>query len=99
MTPYHLQANGLVEAFNKILGNALRKLCMNDKSDWNDKVYAVLWAYRTTYKKGTGYTPFQLVYGLEAIVPIKFVVPSLRISCLMRWDDQKLLEERLMNLN
>ena len=56
---------------------------MNDKSDWDDKVHAVLWAYRTAYKKGTGYTPFQLVYGLEAVVPIEFVVPSLHIACLM----------------
>ena len=72
---------------------------MNDKSDWDDKVHAILWAYRIAYKKGTEYTPFQLVYGLEVVVPIEFVVPSLRIACLMRWDDQKSLEERLMNLN
>ena len=43
-------------------------------------LFSVLWAYRTSVKTSTCFTPFQLVYGLEAVLPIECEIPSLQIA-------------------
>ena len=46
-TPYHPQTNGTIVAFNKVLDNALRKVCNVTRDNWDEHVPIVLWAYRT----------------------------------------------------
>ena len=62
-TAYHPQSNGAIEAFNKKLTRGLIKICNTNKDDWDKKIPAVLWAYRTSYKRSIDQTPFRLVYG------------------------------------
>ena len=42
-------------------------------------LFSALWAYRTSVKIAIGFTPFQLVYGLEATLPIECEIPSLKL--------------------
>ena len=44
-TPYHPQVNEVVEEFNKLLENALTKVCNTDRNDWDVHISSVLWAY------------------------------------------------------
>ena len=69
-TPYYPQANGLVEAINKFLVTMIKRIIRIHKSNWHTMLFSALWAYRTSAKTSTGFTPFQLVYGLEAVLPI-----------------------------
>ncbi len=41
-------------------------------------LFSALWAYQTSVKTSIGFTPFQLVYALEAVLPIECKIPSLQ---------------------
>jgi hypothetical protein len=43
-------------------------------------------------------TPFNLVYGLEVVVPMEYLVPSLRIVSFTDMDDTGNVQERLSQL-
>lgn len=45
-----------------------------------DEILTILWAYRTTCKVTTGATPFLLVYGVDAVVPVEITHNSPRIK-------------------
>ena len=79
-TPYYPQENGLVEAINKVLVTMIRRIIGIHSSNWHNMLFSVLWAYRTSVKTSTGFTPFQLVYGSEVVLPIECEIPSLQIA-------------------
>jgi hypothetical protein len=49
------------------------------KKSWHTMLFSTLWAYRTSVKSTTGFTPFRLVYGVEVILPIECEIPSLKL--------------------
>jgi len=93
--PYYPQVNGTTQAFNKILENAFIKVCNVNRNDWDAHIPVVLWAYRTTCKKLTRKTPFRLVYGQEEVMPMEYIMPSLRIAVVTEIADRNVMEEHL----
>ena len=87
-----------MEAFNKILENALTKIYNSQRNDWYLRVNVVLWAYRTTCKKLTRHTPFSLVYGQEAVMPMEYIIPSFRVAQITGIADTYTMNERLAQL-
>lgn len=79
-TPYYPQSNGQVEAVNKILVTILQCIVGMHKSNWHLMLLPTLWAYRTSVKDDTDFTTFQLVYGLEANLPMECEIPSLKLA-------------------
>ncbi len=63
------QKNGQVESTNKTLGKILTKFVNTNRTHQDVMLVIVQWAYRTTYKVTTQYTPFQLVYDIQPIMP------------------------------
>ena len=79
-TPHYLQANGLVEAINKVLVTMIRRIIGIHKTNWHSMLFLALWAYQNSVKTSTGFTPFQLVCGLEVVLPIECEIPSLKLA-------------------
>ncbi|XP_074373637.1 uncharacterized protein LOC141713985 [Apium graveolens] len=48
------------------------------KGRWSEELPWILWAYRTIPRSSTGETPFRMVYGTEALVPVKIGLESYR---------------------
>ncbi|KAJ9536516.1 hypothetical protein OSB04_un000310 [Centaurea solstitialis] len=77
-TPRYPQSNGLAESSNKVIINSIRKRLKEAKGRWVEELPSVLWANRTTPRTSTGQTPFSLVYGCEAVLPIESQLPIAR---------------------
>ena len=65
---------------NKVLVTMLQLTIGMHKSNWHLMLLSDLLAYRTSVKDVTGFTPFQLVYGLEATLPIECEIPLLKLA-------------------
>ncbi|XP_070002056.1 uncharacterized protein [Nicotiana sylvestris] len=78
--PYHLVGNGQAESTNKVIISNLKKRLEELKGNWPEVIPGVLWSYRTTAKISTGETPFSLVYGTEALIPVEIGELSTRFT-------------------
>ncbi|XP_072074088.1 uncharacterized protein [Arachis hypogaea] len=74
----HPQTNGLAEAANKVILHALRKKLDDAKSLWAELIPEIIWGYNTTIHSTTKETPFCLVYGSDAVIPVEISQSSLR---------------------
>ena len=60
-------------------------------------LYPALWAYRTVVKTVTSFSPYQLVHGVDSILPIECEIPSLNLSIEIL-PNTSTLEEHLVHL-
>jgi transposase InsO family protein len=69
----HLQTNGQVEHTNVLLLQGMKtRMFQNLEArgkNWHKELLSVLWALWTNINRATRDTPFNLVYGAEAVLP------------------------------
>jgi hypothetical protein len=85
----HQMTNGQVERANGMILQGLKPRIYNDLNKfgkrWMKELPSVVWSLRTTSSQATGFSPFFLVYGAEAILPTDLEYGSPRTKA---YDDQ-----------
>jgi hypothetical protein len=75
----HLELNGLVERANGIIITGIMKSIFNQsKGKWPDELIKVVRNHNTVVSRSTGFTPFKLLFGDEAITPEEARTSSIR---------------------
>jgi transposase InsO family protein len=85
----HPMTNGQVERANGMILQGLKPRICNDLNKfgkwWTKGLPSVVWSLRTTPSRTTGFTPFFLVYGAEAVLPMDLEYGSPRTKA---YDDR-----------
>ena len=90
--------NGAVKAANKNVKKIVAKMT-NTYKDWHEKLPFSLHAYRTAVRMSTRTTPFSLVYGMEAILPIEIENSYLRVLMEAKLEETEWVQTRYERLN
>ena len=80
MSPYHAQTNGQVERMNQTIIQMIGKLEQDKKARWSEHLPEMLAAYNGTRSSVTGYSPYFLLFGRKARMPVDCLFPTLRDS-------------------
>jgi transposase InsO family protein len=98
----HPMTNGQVERANGMILQGLKPRIYNDLNKfgrrWMKELPLVVWSLRTTPSRATGFTPFFLVYGAEAILPTDLEYGSPRTKAYNEQSNQASREDSLDQL-
>ena len=67
--------------------------------DWHEMIPFALHGYRTFVHTLTGETPFSIVYGMEATLPVEVEIPSLRVIMETKLSEAEWVHNRFDQLN
>ena len=89
--------NSLDEQFNATLQNMLVKFTCNKKELWDKLLDTCIYAFNTSIHESTTYSPFELMFGQRAFLPIDIELntkdPDLLIKeyCSSKEDDTNIV--------
>ena len=89
----HPQTNGQVERANGMILQGLKPRIFNKLNKfgrrWLTELPLVIRSLRTTPSRATGFTPFFIVYGAEAVLPTDFKYGSPRLKAYQEQQNQQ----------
>jgi hypothetical protein len=105
-SPAHPESNGQVELANAEILKGLKTRTYDGLKKhgkkWIDELPCALWRNRTSPSRNTRETPFFMLYGAEAVLPLEVTMGSLRVKTYdeatqdqLRHEDIDLVDERI----
>ena len=79
-SPYYAQANGQAEASNKGIIKLIKRKIEGNPRRWHTLLNEALWSSWMACHGSTKGSPYQLVYGHDAVLPWKIKTGSRRVS-------------------
>ena len=70
-TAYHPQSDGLVERQNRTLQDILSTFVVEHQTDWDEMLDQAVFAYNTSVHESTKLSPYEMVFGRPARMPIE----------------------------
>ena len=75
-SPYHPECNASAEVFNRTMRHYIQAVIQPPYLDWEIYLPALRISYNTSVSKATKFTPFEIVFGMEANMPFFDFPPS-----------------------
>ena len=69
-SPYHPETNSQCERFNSTMNGILEMLLPVKKSEWKNHIGMLVHAYNCTQNSATEFSPYYLMYGRQAHLPV-----------------------------
>jgi hypothetical protein len=95
----HPKTKGQVEKANGLICNGIKKRLLapleKAKHAWVDELPSVLWSLRTMPNAATQETPFFLVHGAEAVLPVKITHEAPRIAAYDKTTSTEALQDNI----
>jgi hypothetical protein len=96
-TSTHPKTNGQVKNTNGLIYNGIKKRLLapleKAKHAWVDDLTSMLWSLRTMPNAATQETPFFLVHGAEAVLPVKITHEAPRIAAYDKTTSTEALQD------
>lgn len=76
-TAYHPQTNGRIERFWGTLKSMLAMYVSEDRDNWDEVLGIVTYAYNSSPRTSTGFSPCELLFGISPRLPIdQMLIPG-----------------------
>ena len=76
----------------------LAKVIEHQGKNWDLELPGAFWAYKTSMKTSAWFTPFHLVYGKEALMPVEVELPVVKMLEKLLGPSSDVFKERLLCL-